>query len=257
MCYQNNEVEAFSVGPLTVTIMYDHDPMDPRKEYDNVGRMICFHPRYNLGDEQPSCSPDEYLMGLLSQETQDIVERCEAAIDNTPSDLGQDYVWRPVLRYRNRYAKLLDIKKRAIEGDLEKNYVILPLYLYDHSGITMSTGAFSCPWDSGEIGFIYVSMERAREEWGHGDASDEEIRARAEKYLEGEVETYDAYISGQVYGYRIVETFGEDEDEDEGGEELDSCWGFFGLDYCREEARSNAEYYASKIPVQLALELTD
>jgi hypothetical protein len=177
-------------------------------------------------------------------------------MDEIPFTFGNGGA-KPVARLAQRYAKLLSIRQATIEDDLEKNYVFQRLWLYDHSGITMSTGAFSCPWDSGEVGFIYCSMETARKEWGFGDASDEEIRARAEKYLEGEVETYDAYISGQVYGYRIVETFGEDEDEDEGGEELDSCWGFFGLDYCREEARSSAEYYASKIPVQLALELTD
>ena len=35
--------------------------------------------------------------------------------------------------------------------------VILPLYLYDHSGITMNTCGFSCPWDSGQVGWIYAS----------------------------------------------------------------------------------------------------
>ena len=35
--------------------------------------------------------------------------------------------------------------------------VILSLYLYDHSGITMSCSPFSCPWDSGQVGYIYLT----------------------------------------------------------------------------------------------------
>jgi hypothetical protein len=252
MSYPNDAFETFQVGPLTVKIYPDDDPINPRKEYDQVGTMVCWHNSYdNLGDEQPSCTPDEYLMGLLSQEIQDIVERCDAAIDNTSSDLGQDYVWRPASQYSSRYAKLLGIKKRVIEADLEKNYVILPLYLYDHSGITMSTGPFSCPWDSGKVGFIYVSMERARKEWS---GTDEEIREKAKKYLRSEVEEYDQYLTGDVWGYRIFETASEEDDEE--GEEHDSCWGFYGMDYCMEEAKSTAEYRASKIPQQLELALS-
>ena len=45
----------------------------------------------------------------------------------------------------------------------EKAIVILPLYLYDHSGITISTAPFSCNWDSGQIGFIYTTEKRIKE----------------------------------------------------------------------------------------------
>ncbi len=30
--------------------------------------------------------------------------------------------------------------------------------------------------------------------------------------------------------------------EDEEGEHIDSCWGFYGFDHCKQEARSAAEY---------------
>ena len=43
--------------------------------------------------------------------------------------------------------------------------VVLPLYLYDHSGITMNTGGFSCSWDSGQVGFIYVTREKVLKEY--------------------------------------------------------------------------------------------
>ena len=43
--------------------------------------------------------------------------------------------------------------------------VVLPVYMYDHSGITINTTGFSCPWDSGMVGIIYVSKEKIREKF--------------------------------------------------------------------------------------------
>ena len=115
--------------------------------------------------------------------------------------------------------------------------VILPLYLYDHSGITISTEPFGCPWDSGKVGFIYISWDKAKYEHGWKRRSrTRELKLR--EWLKGEVEEYDMYLTGQVYGYTL---------EDEDGEQLDSCWGFFGLEYAEEELRMSAEHW---VPIQ-------
>jgi len=55
--------------------------------------------------------------------------------------------------YNNWDEMKKDIMKRENVG------VILPLYLYDHSGITISTTPFNCPFDSGQIGFIYIRKD--------------------------------------------------------------------------------------------------
>src|SRR3954463_6000135 len=47
-----------------------------------------------------------------------------------------------------------------------KDVISLPLYLYDHSGLTMNTEVFSCPWDSGQVGFIFVEKDKVRAEYG-------------------------------------------------------------------------------------------
>lgn len=100
--------------------------------------------------------------------------------------------------------------------------VILPLYLYDHSGITMSIGKFSCPWDSGQVGFIYVTKEKLREKYDKKRVS-QKLKDRAEEILESEVETYDQYLTGDVFGFSV-----EKKDEDGDWEDIDSCWGFYG-----------------------------
>jgi len=99
--------------------------------------------------------------------------------------------------------------------------VILPLYLYDHSGITMRCTPFSCGWDSGQVGFIFVTEEDIKKEYGK--VTKENI-ATAKRVLEGEVKSYDDYLTGNVYGYRVFEG---DEVEDD-LDEVDSCWGFYG-----------------------------
>lgn len=105
--------------------------------------------------------------------------------------------------------------------------VILPVYMYDHSGLAFRTTRFDCGWDSGQVGFIYVSKAKVKDEYG---AITKDTVARATKILVGEVETYHQYSSGDVYGY-IVKRFSDTSMEDE---VLDSCWGFYGIEYAKE-----------------------
>lgn len=116
--------------------------------------------------------------------------------------------------------------------------IILPLYLYDHSGITMNTTGFSCPWDSGRVGFIFISREKIRKEYSVKRISKKLIE-RVREYLVNEVKTYDQYLTGDVYGYRITDT--------ETGEEVDSCWGYYGDDVCMEEAEGVVLYMEAKM----------
>jgi len=114
--------------------------------------------------------------------------------------------------------------------ELTEPVIILPLYLYDHSGITMSTGAFSCPWDSGQVGYIYITLEDVRKEYKVKRVSPQ-LRKRVEGYLRNEVETYDMYLRGDVWGYQTEELCGECGQEKD---VVDSCWGFFGDDTSKD-----------------------
>lgn len=124
-----------------------------------------------------------------------------------------------------------------MEADIirnEKPVVIKPLYLYDHSGITISTSSFNDRWDSGRIGFIFVTRENALKEYGKKRITPA-IKEKAEKVLDGEVETYDQYLRGDVYGYKVYKVSTCDEGHNH-EEEMDSCWGFYGLTEAINEA---------------------
>jgi len=109
----------------------------------------------------------------------------------------------------------VDVRKQ-----LKDVVVCVPIYLYSHSGVTISTSPFSCPWDSGCCGFAVVTKADIRKMQGIKRVTKKHIDDAA-RYLEGEVETLAQEISGEVYGFII---------EDEDGEHEDSCGGFYGSD---------------------------
>lgn len=119
-----------------------------------------------------------------------------------------------------------------------RDNIILPLYLYDHSGLVLATRPFSCPWDSGQVGWIYTSKEKIREYWNVKHVTTVVIKKTVE-VLELEVAIYNRFLSGDVYGY-ILEDMNEPEEE----RKIDSCWGFYGDD---PATNGMADYIGSEI----------
>lgn len=138
--------------------------------------------------------------------------------------------------------------EEAKELSKRKDVISLPLFLYDHSGITMKTSPFSCPWDSGQVGFIYVTKEEIRKEFGVKLVT-QKTKERVVSILRSEVEEYDQYLTGNVYGYTIVDPYGE---------EKDSCWGFFGnynekfIEFLITDCKQMIDYYVSENQVERA-----
>lgn len=183
--------------------IYHYPNAESPREWSNLGTLICWHRRYRLGDSHPFDSPEAFLRDLAGVSVQ--------------SELSMD-----------------QLRDRA-----ERKSVLLPVFLYDHSGLAMNTIGFHCPWDSGQVGFVYVTLEAVRKEFGVKRVT-MAMRERAADILRGEIATYDAYLGGRVYGY-VVEA---------DGEEIEACWGFVG-DYetdCLPEARRAVPAPAPKQP---------
>lgn len=108
--------------------------------------------------------------------------------------------------------------------------VCKPIYLYDHSGITISHGKFSCEWDSGLLGWHYMTTAVAEENWPSKTGTD--LIAAALACLDSELNEYDAYLQGDVYGYVIENLDGDTED---------SCWGYIGDDIETNGMLDNAD----------------
>jgi len=188
----NPVIETITHNNLIIEICQDYDPENPR-EWENLGTMICWHKRYNLGDSNTDYSLDDY----------DSAEELFNAI-----------------------------KKDSL--------VVLPLYLYDHSGISMSTTTYvgraqHASWDSGLVGYIYTTKEQV-ERAGVTEESD------LESILVNEVEMYNHYLTGDVYGYRVYDTHQCDSCKHTEKKLIDSCWGYYSQEEALKTATELIEY---------------
>ena len=186
-------IETITKKGLTLKLYQDEMGQDGPRDWDNLGTMVCWHSRYNLGDKNEMKTPGDFM----------------------------DW-WNG----KNKY-----------ETEGGKGGEILSLYLYDHSGITMNTGGFNCPWDSGQVGYIYVTASQIRKEYSVKRIT-KTIREKARALLESEVKTFDQFITGDVYGYNI---------ESSDGEHLDSCRGFYGFEYAKQEAIEQLNYWVKEL----------
>jgi hypothetical protein len=165
--------------------------------------------------------------------------------DNSPFDPREDDNLGIMVFWHGRY----DIgDKHDFTAESFREYMndhgvvaVLPVYMYDHSGIGFSIGRdgypFNCPWDSGQVGWIYTTREKVREFLGEKRIT-AKMKKRVEEILTGEVKAYDQFHSGEVYGYMV---------KDPDGEDIESCWNFYpdetgGIEYMLEEARSTVDY---------------
>lgn len=159
--------------------------------------------------------------------------------DNSPQPYDGDTVCQIAYLKRSSYtlgteAVSKERMDEIAEGIKDGSLVGLPIYAYVHGGATIRAGEpFSCQWDSGMSGFAYCTKDVAITECGSVE--------KALGVIRGEVEIFDAYLTGDVFGYVL---------EDEDGDTLESCWGYYGSDeheYMWSELDSQAAYHIKKI----------
>lgn len=203
--------ERYEYQGYTVTIIQDEDAPNPREEFENLGEMVCWHGNFILGDRKINprkYDPRDFVLW-------DLLDECPDEREDMITALGEQSD---------------EVTMEMAMALAEKFYVIAPCWLYDHGGISMSRGS-QCMWDSGQVGFQYISLRKLRELYG-ADLTEEQLRELGEKVLDQELETYDQYLQGDVYGYVI---------EDADGVEVDACWGYFGLQYAKDSANEVVE----------------
>ena len=128
--------------------------------------------------------------------------------------------------------------KQAIEEYYGEMAYIKPLSLYDHSLQTLAIGEPTDRWDSGYDGFIFVTKEQARKEYGVKRITKSVIE-KIEKLAQAEVKEYNkVWLWGEVYVLSLEKVFTNIDDKNDSFEEfVDSIGGFtFDNDYTVEEA---------------------
>ena len=256
----DGDVIRFHHGGKLFAVLFRDDtvPMNPRRWEEPLGKMICWHREYRLGDQHDFRTPEEFLCDLAQQYVpwktvaRKIlngvipfkVEYSENPEDEEPFSLVVSYAYpckgtyeicsartvSELFSEQNRDSileafSISDLLKILQESD---ELVLLPLWLYDHSGISMSTThtyPYNDRWDSGQVGWIYLTKSQFLREAGYGEA---DWPKKAQEILQSEVQIYDQYLRGEVFGYQVFE-FNRN-GTDEWNETDESCWGFFGDD---------------------------
>jgi len=186
---KNGGFDALDNVPHRIKILLDVSPVSPRDD-ENFSTMVCAHRRYDFGD-------DDAINTLIS-DLQDSKAYCEA--------------WDDTL-----YSKHLpELEELAVKA----GFLLLPIYMYDHSAQSVKTTPFGCSWDSGKIGFIYVTPSQARSWFGWKKIT-KSRRDEVFKYLDSDIQDYDKYLNVSQYYYAVENIFGDS---------LDSCCGFYGDD---------------------------
>lgn len=194
--------------PYILMVKPDDITINPRELDAPFGTMVCFHSRYELGDNHNYMDKDDFLREMYLN----TVGNDERGMERYENMVNM--VWSRKMTGPNSDPRAVD---DTILNMISRKYIMLPLYLLDHSGLAMKTTSFHDPWDSGQVGWIYASKEAAIKEFG-GTKMTETIREKAENLLRREVTVYDSYLRGECYGYELYKN----------GELSDSCWGFIG-----------------------------
>lgn len=234
--------ETYEHQGVTVELHYDDssDGSANPREGDNVCTLFCSYPGYELGDEQlprdgfdeidcPPCEGNGLVTLTDGQVTEEDCPRCGGTGSATPT----------IREWANELGAI----------------AIAPLFVYEHSGITMSSGPVKClpeaevtrrdteskgrfvsddaGWDTSMVGFAVITNESWTNCMGDTPRNEEKFR----EIVDSEVSTYAMYLEGQVYGYIVAKDTPFE----------DSCWGFLGEEFVKQEANEAAEVAAEEI----------
>jgi len=200
--FQNNftseeSYEFQAQGDWKLEFVRETDCMDPPCEMELVTQLYTFHRRYNIGLKHNYSDVRAAMMDLIQDKVNYDVESYFYGLEE-------------------RLVSGADVFERLQEL-FSSLYVWTWVYIYDHSGITISTSSFSCRWDSGVVGFACQSKAVVRE-----NLSVQRISAKTEERVQGwitsDVKVWDDYLTGNIWGFTLEHK----------GEEVDSCWGFYG-----------------------------
>jgi hypothetical protein len=115
-----------------------------------------------------------------------------------------------------------------------EHFIIQNVYAYKHGQVAFSLASFQSRWDAGHTGWMYVSREEAEERFqkfkpAH-DKFDDAVSWVYHRFEE-ELKAFQQFFNGNIYGYVLK--------KDE--KRVDSCWGYFGQKYAKEDAEARAK----------------
>ena len=189
-------------------LVYDPDADNPR-EWDNLGTILI--------------SPDKSHW----------IANRDVAVD-TSIHLGKN----PFEHWDNIRREQLKLKKSEIA-------IAYPITKYEHGEIFLQLG-YKRGWDYTVSGFVYVTKETLRKEYGVTRIT-KSVIARAESCLQSELNMLTGWLNGECYGWQIKESALTDDGLDwEEVDTLDNCWGYLDRDYAFDSMKDALNHLTLK-----------
>jgi len=210
-----NPVETFEVNGLTVKIFQDPDAQNPESMTDSPVWLGHYHRQFwNSPKELPFSNGPGFVDWYKGYQGE------EREYDDLSGPDAASF-----------------LKKRAEE--MQAQWAVFIVRAYIHSGVSLalegSLDHARMPdqqWDVSRCGVVLIDKLK----W-HGDLPPgAEAPVEDAKYwrdiAEAHIKEWNQYLSGEVYGYAV---------KDGESNEVDSCWGFYGIEAAREAGREHAE----------------
>lgn len=165
-------IDTIEYKGYTINIKHDDIAENPR-QWDNLGKMFCFHKNYRLGDKH------DYHVSQFDG-------------------------WEGVRKH------LVDNEGALIISELYLyDHTTQHIKIGNWHGL-LSQG--HAEFDSGCVGFIYVNKEMILKWYGGKRVTKTQLKW-TQKMLEGEVEVYNSWVEGSCYGYTINDSDGNEIDD--------------------------------------------
>ena len=213
-------------GNKVITVYNDVMAENPMHEYANFGRLwvtgnyALGHQHFNdsealreyIADENPVFVFDFYYYDHRAN-------GCTVSIDG-PHDFK--HTLRPDL-------------DEVDEEDLESKYDDCHLFGSDY-------GTHEWGFADDQTGYWFITKEDLDKEFGEGWENNlEETEQKVKRIIECQVETYEKYLNGDVYGFIVTENVHCDSCNHTNEEHHDSCWGFYLIDDIWEQMEEKKE----------------
>lgn len=221
---------------VVVYLEQDTDPQNPREEYENIGTLV-----------QPYDSRDT---SLTDKNCEDIAATLKDFFDGEYTTEGQygDPDGEPPVPQEGELPFTYDSPNYDPNrpGDLQRFIkdqfgadLIYGIDVATQSGYYVTVDKNPGPLrGSRNLCTAYLFVRQLDIDILRQDSPDWEPDIEA--LLDGEYETLKAYLENEVYGYVLAE-----HKDGELGEILESCWGYYGEAYAKEEAQAVFNYHVN------------
>jgi hypothetical protein len=183
-------LEHIEIDGKRLELWHNAEAFNPIENENLIGELYCWGHGRNLGNAHGIASPEEFLARLA-------YESCDSGL-----------------------YEIMRMKREKVWELACKKYFIVPVFMYEGSGgRTIQMNPLSTGWNSGQLGFIFASKERIKEELHIS-----RVTKRAKHQIEGDfrekIQLYEDWLEGRVYEMKVYES----------GEMVLEVEGFWGSD---------------------------